>query len=329
MQPFTGGPQHLPRPVLSVVAPVFNEEDVVHELVRRVIDTCRTLGQPFEFIAVDDGSSDGTRRRLVELSREIRELRVIRLFRNFGHMSALSAGITRARGEGVVVMDGDLQDPPELIPDFYRAWRQGAQLVCGVRTRRREKLPVRVATAFFYVILGKVAETPIPRQVGTFCLMDRSVVDILKAMPERSRYFAGMRAWVGGDQVFVDYDRPDRAHGKSQVGFRGLFRLGRTALISFSKVPLRYASVLSLLCGLVLFLAGAVAIGVRLFTNLAIPGWATYTTLIGMMGFVQSIVLAVISEYIAIIFDEIKARPLFLIREEIAEGKVVPNPNHG
>ncbi len=310
--------------VLSVVAPVHNEQESVDELVQRVVQGCRSLDVPFEFLIVNDGSRDATKERLTALSRKTPELRVLDLFRNFGHMPALSAGVALAKGKAVVVMDGDLQDPPELIPKLFSQWRAGADVVYGLRTQREEGLWERGATHLFYWLLKQITETPIPPQAGTFCLMDRRVVDILNRMPERNRFFAGLRAWVGGVQSFVTYTRPARAHGKSRVGKRRLFRLARIALLSFSKVPLRYASLFSLLCGLGLFLVGLTAIGIRLFTRLAIPGWATYTALLGVMGFVQSLVLAAISEYVAIIFDEVKARPLFLVREEIVQGKSVP-----
>jgi glycosyltransferase involved in cell wall biosynthesis len=309
------------RLVLSVVAPLFNEQDTVSELVRRVVQACRSLGVSFEFVVVNDGSTEETLPRLVALSRDTPELRVIALLRNFGHMPALSAGLSAARGDGVVVMDGDLQDPPELVPKLVAEWRAGADVVYGLRSERKEPIVRRAATAVFYWLLGLVSETKIPKQVGTFGLMDRRVVDVLNAMPETNRYFAGLRAWVGGKQSFVPYVREQRGKGESRVGFRGLCRLGRTALISFSKVPLRYASFFSLLCGFILFTIGVVAMAIRLFSNLAIPGWATYTTMIGMMGFVQSVVLAIISEYVAVIFDEVKGRPLFLIREEFAHGE--------
>jgi dolichol-phosphate mannosyltransferase len=308
-------------PTLSVVVPLYNEEEVVAELVRRVVESCRRLGSPFEFLTVNDGSQDETLPRLVQLSREIPELRVINLFRNFGHMAALTAGIALARGDAVLVMDGDLQDPPELIPKFFGEWHAGAEVVYGLRAARRETFLRRVGTGVFYWILSKITETRIPRQAGMFSLMDRRVIDALKQMPERQRYLPGLRAWIGGKQSFVTYDRPERASGKSRVGDVGLFRLARMALLSFSKVPLRYAALFSLLCGLLMFLIGSTAILVRVFTRLAIPGWATTTTLIGMMGFVQSSVLAIISEYIAVIFDELKARPVFLIREEFRSGK--------
>ncbi len=313
-------------PVLSIVAPLFNEEKITPELIRRIRSACRTLGASFEILIINDGSTDKTLPVLVELSRSAPELRILNLSRRFGHMAALSAGLESARGTAVLVMDGDLQDPPELIPQFVAQWRAGAEVVYGLRTARHEPWMTRTATRVFYWLLDKTSDTPIPKQVGTFCLMNRRVVDVLNGIPERNRYFAGLRAWVGGKQSFVSYDRPDRPLGKSKVGGWGLFRLARTALVSFSKAPLRYASVLSVLYGLILFIVGLIAIIKRLFTNLAIPGWATTTTLLGMTGFVQGIVLAMIAEYIAVIFDELKARPLYLIREEFANGELVHKP---
>ncbi len=311
------------EPVLSVVVPLFNEEGSVPELLRRLAESCQSLRVPFELIAVNDGSRDNTLSLLVESSRTVPELRVVDLFRNFGHMPALTAGLELARGQGIVVMDGDLQDPPEVIPSLYREWRAGADVVYGQRVHRGEPAPFRIAARLFYALLRWTAGTHVPKQAGTFCLMDRRVADLLRAMPERNRFFVGLRAWVGGKQACVTYERPRRAHGRSRVGLRGLVRLGVLALVSFSKVPLRYASLLSLACGLILFLVGSWAILIRLFTRLAIPGWATSTALIGMMGFVQSVVLAVISEYVAQIFDEVKRRPLYLVRDEFVRGTAV------
>lgn len=310
-------------PVLSVVVPLFNEEENAPELLRRLVESCRSLGVPFELLVVNDGSQDNTLPLLVESSRAIPELRVVDLFRNFGHMPALTAGLELARGQGIVVMDGDLQDPPEVIPSLYREWRAGADVVYAQRVRRGEPLFLRLATRLFYALLRGTTRIHIPKQAGTFCLMDRRVVEILRAMPERNRFFAGLRAWVGGRQAQVAYERPRRSHGRSRVGIRGLIRLGLMALVSFSKVPLRYASLLSLACGLILFLVGSWAIVLRLFTRVTVPGWATSTALIGMMGFIQSVVLAAISEYIGQIFDEVKRRPLYLVREEFARGSAV------
>lgn len=308
--------------LLSVVVPVFNEAGDVDELVSRLTASCTRAAAPFELILVNDGSSDATLPRLVELSESTPQLRVVDLFRNYGHMSALTAGIALAKGDAVVVMDGDLQDPPELIPELVDSWKGGADVVYGLRTKRREGLAIRLGTRLFYWLL-RATRTSIPENVGTFAIMDRRVVDVLKSMPERSRFFAGLRWWVGGKQALVPYERSARGHGRSRVGVLGLFSLAQTALTSFSKVPLRVASVLSLVCGMVLFLVGIIAIAIRVFTPLGVPGWATYTTLIGMMGFVQSVVLAVIAEYVGIIFDEVKGRPLFVVRREFRSGSAV------
>jgi dolichol-phosphate mannosyltransferase len=310
-----------PAPQLSIVVPVYNEQESVGELVQRTLAACRSVGVPFELVLVEDGSRDSTLACLVALSGDTPELQIISLSRNFGHMPSLCAGIAEARGEAIVIMDGDLQDPPELIPALFAEWQAGADVVYGLRVSRSEPLPKRVAISLFYAILDRISETPIPRQVGTFGLIDRHVADVLNSLPERDRFFAGLRAWVGGRQAFVPYDRPDRKSGRSRVGLGGLFRLARTAYVSFSKVPLRFASIFSLCCGLVLFITGVTAILIRLFTNLAIPGWATMTTLLGMTGFVQSVVLAVISEYIAVIFDECKARPLYVVRDTYSDGR--------
>lgn len=307
-------------PALSVVFPVFNEEASVGELVSRVFEACKSIGVSWEVVAVNDGSTDATLERLVQHSTAHPELRVIDLFRNVGHMSALAAGVQCAHGKAVVVMDGDLQDPPELIPALFVQWKQGAEIVEAQRARRREGICQRFFSYLFYRLLSYVAETAIPKNVGTYCLLDRRVVDALNAMPERQRFFVGLRALIGGRRFTVSYDRPRRRYGKSRVGFRGLLRLARMALISFSKVPLRYASYLSLLTSFLFLCIGIVAVLIRLFTNLAIPGWATFATLIGFFGFVQSLVLAVMSEYIAVIFDETKDRPLFVIRREIRSG---------
>lgn len=312
-------------PLVSVVVPLYNEEDLVAELVERLRAACQAAGVRHELVVVNDGSRDTTLARLVALSRELPELRVINLQRNFGHMGAISAGLDCARGDAIVVLDGDLQDPPELIPEFINRWRDGADVVYGLRTRRHEPLNRRVLARLFYVILAKFSNTPIPRSTGTYGLLDRSVVTTLSLLPERSRFFAGLRAWAGGEQVAVEYDRPARPRGKSRVGYAGQFALALTAFTSFSRTPLRLASLMSLVIGLGLFAVGVVAIIIKLLTHLSPPpGWATFATLIGIMGFAQSVVLAVLAEYVGVIFDEIKGRPTFLVRQEFSNGEIVP-----
>lgn len=309
------------RPVLSVVTALFDEEECVETLLARILAACRPLGMPFEVVVVDDGSADGTLDRLLAAGVRTPELVVVRLRRNFGHMPALSAGLRQARGEAVVVMDGDLQDPPELIPQFVEKWKAGFEVVYGLRTERGEKPLSRLLTAGFHRLFRKAASLQMPDDAGTFGLLDRKVVEILNALPERERFLAGLRAWSGGRQTGVSYARPERAAGKSRVGFAGRFGLAFTAFTSFSRLPLRFASGLSLALGVVLFSVGITAIAIRLFTDLAIPGWATFTTLLGITGFVQSLVLAILSEYVSVIFEEVKRRPAYLVREVFREGR--------
>jgi glycosyltransferase involved in cell wall biosynthesis len=314
--------------LLSVVIPVFNEEQGISELVERTGAACRIAGGSFELVVVNDGSRDTTLPKLIELSRQVRELRIVDLHRNYGHMPALFAGLVAAEGDAIVAMDGDLQDPPEVIPAFVTQWRDGADVVYGLRTRRHDGILMRVATRLFYRLL-RTANGAMPERVGTFGLMDRKVVDMLNAMPERSRFFAGLRSWVGGRQEYVSYERQTRGYGRSRVGLLGLISLAETALISFSKLPLRAASVLSLLCAIVMLLVGIAAIAIRAFTPLGVPGWATYTTLIGVMGFAQSLMLAIIAEYVGVIFDEVKQRPLFVVRSEFRRGAAVARSGLG
>lgn len=310
-------------PVLSVVAPLYNEEQTVQELVTRLLQSCRQVHETFEVVLVDDGSRDRTLERLRLLSELHPELRIVRLFRNFGPMAAVQAGVAAARGQAVVTIDGDLQDPPELIPRLFSHWRDGAHVVLAQREEREEGWLQQTGTKLFYWLLQKTSETPVPKQAGIFGLMDRRVADVIKAMPERQRFFAGLRAWAGGRQAVVLYNRQARGYGESKMGIGRLFRLGRMALVSFSKTPLRLASYASLLFSLILLIIGLSAIAIRLFTDLAVPGWATTTTLLGLVGSIQSLVLAILSEYVAVLFDEIKARPLYVVEDEFVSGKAV------
>jgi len=307
-------------PELSVVVPLYNEEGIVDELCARVLEACRGLGVPFEVLIVNDGSEDGTLAKLIAQAEAHPEVRVIDLMRNFGHMAALAAGLERAQGRAVVVMDGDLQDPPELIPQLVEKWRAGAEVVYAVRSSRQEGWLQRASTTLFYRVLAMATGRRIPQQAGTFGLMDRRVVEALNGMPERSRYFAGLRAWAGGRQELVPYDRPARASGQSRVGFLGLLRLSRTALLSFSTVPLRVSSLLALLTSAALLSVGLVATIEKLFTSLAIPGWASTMVMIGTVGGVQSLVLFILCEYVAVIFEELKQRPLYVVRGEYGAG---------
>ncbi len=320
-------PDHSAAPVLSVVAPLYNEEETAVELVYRIQQACKPLGVPYEIVIVNDGSRDRSLERLIRISREVPELRVLHLSRNFGPMAALHAGLFHARGRAVVTIDGDLQDPPELIPRLFAQWEKGARVVYAVRSDRDDPTLQRLGTDLFYRILNRASNRLVPIQAGIFGLVDRRVVELMKKMPERQRFFAGLRAWAGGSQATIEYERLPRLHGESKMGLRRLFRLARLALVSFSDVPLRWASMLSLVLSLLLFGIGLYSVGIRLLTNLAIPGWATTTTLLGMVGSFQALVLAILSEYVAVLFDEVKGRPLYVVEEEFSRGEAVEPPS--
>jgi glycosyltransferase involved in cell wall biosynthesis len=314
--------------MISVVAPVYNEERTVDELVKRVGAACSSLGDGYEIVLVDDGSRDNTLARILMLMNDEPRLRAVKLGRNFGYSAAQTAGLTSARGEAVILMDGDLQDPPEVIPSLVEAWRGGSDVVYAIRSKRDDALAMKVAARLYYWVLARISETRIPEQSGTFSLLDRHIVDTLNRLPERTRYFVGLRAWAGGRQTELAYEREKRFEGRSRLALRGRVDLARQAFVSFSKVPLRLASALSMLTALVLLGVGIFAIVVRLFVpQLALPGWAATTVLIGAMGFVQSLLLAALAEYLAVVFDEVKGRPLYIVEAEYSSADGAPEPS--
>jgi polyisoprenyl-phosphate glycosyltransferase len=300
-------------PELSIVVPIFNEEAIVDILIARLIKACTICTSSFELIIVNDGSHDKSLQLLASLSKTYPQLLIVDLSRNFGHMQALSAGMDHTRGKAVITMDGDLQDPPELIPKLVAAWRDGAQVVLAKRGKRRENAFQRLLTAVFYKIMHLIGGIKIPEQVGTFCLLDCKAARAICSMPERARFFAGLRAWVGFSTATITYERPAREKGeKSKVGLSGQIRLARNGIVSFSNIPLLFLSRLGLLSSLVLCCFGLAIIGIKVFSKLAIPGWASTMVLIGAVGAFNSVSLAAIAEYMAVIFEEIKQRPLYL-----------------
>ncbi|HZU14485.1 MAG TPA: glycosyltransferase family 2 protein [Chloroflexota bacterium] len=307
-------------PTLSIVVPVYNEGALVVELVERIVRVVRHCADTTEILFVNDGSSDDTLPRLVRLSTQIPELKVIDLTRNFGHMSALMAGLEAARGEAVVVMDGDLQDPPELIKEMVQRWQEGAHLVLAHRSSRGEGAVRRVMTSVFYSFLSRLTKGRIPGQVGTFSLLDRQCVTLIRQFSESQRFFAGMRAWIGYEPAIVEYDRPERAYGRSRVGLRGALRLARVGLLSFSELPLRLTALLAMAGAVTLALFGIAVIIIKLASSAAIPGWASTMVLIGFVASLQSACLAVMSEYLAILFVEIKRRPDGVVKDVYQHG---------
>jgi glycosyltransferase involved in cell wall biosynthesis len=269
-----------------------------------------------EIVFVDDGSTDGSFDVMGKLHEADDRVRVLRMSRNFGHQIAITAGLDHARGDAVVIMDGDLQDPPEVVPALAAKWREGFEVVYAVRDDREGESRVKLATAsWFYRVLGRMSEVGIPRDAGDFRLIDRRVVDAVKAMPEHHRYLRGMFAWVGYDQAGVHYARDARHAGRTKFPMRKMLGFATDGIVSFSTVPLRLTLVLGFLVSLAAFVLAIFAVLAKVTGAYTVPGWASITVGVALLGGVQLTVLGVMGEYIARIHDEVKQRPLYLVRD--------------
>jgi glycosyltransferase involved in cell wall biosynthesis len=303
-----------PPVLVSVVVPAFNEEENLEVLWSRVQSVLDAVGEG-EMIVVDDGSTDDTWSEVLRLGAGDHRVRGVRLSRNFGHQAALTAGMAHARGRTVCFMDADLQDPPELLVELLEQWRAGHQVVYAVRRTRQEGLVKRTCYRAFYRLYRRLANIDVPLDSGDFALLDRIVVDELLALREHNRFLRGLRSWVGYRQVGVEYDRDARHAGAPKYTARRLFRLAVDGLLSFSAVPLRAASYL----GIVVALAGgvyiAVAVASRLWFGSVPEGWTSIIAVILTVGGMQLIVLGVLGEYLARVYDETKARPNYLVSD--------------
>lgn len=301
----------------SIIIPIFNEELTLPELHARLTKVASQLDAPFEVILVDDGSKDRSYELLRGINAKDSRFKVIRLSRNFGHQVAISAGMDLAQGDAVLLMDGDLQDPPELLPQMIQHWKEGHQVVYTVKKSRKENPLKRLAFKTFYRVLHALSSIDIPMDAGNFSLLDRRVVQILHDMPERNRYISGMRAWTGFKQIAVYYDRDPRFAGKPQMSFRRLIHLALDGIFSFSNAPLRLAIYLGLFTATVSFMGGLYVLYSKLFTDKAILGWASTIISILFMGGMILLTLGVIGEYISRIYEEVKNRPLYIIQEKV------------
>lgn len=303
---------------LSLVVPAFNEADNLPRLLDRLASTLAELGESYEILIVDDGSSDETpalmRRRVAADGR----LRYLRLSRNFGHQVALSAGLDHARGEAVITLDADLQHPPEQIGELVARWRAGAAIVYTKRTDApRLGLLKRLTSALFYRLMNRLSQTPVPPGAADFRLLDRQVVDCLRQMPERARFLRGLISWVGFDQAVVEYQAGERAAGESKYSLGRMIRFAVDGITGFSSVPLQMASVTGVLVALSGFLYALLIVYHKLFTNRNVPGWTTLVVLILFLGGLQLVFLGILGEYVARIYEEVKARPRYLVREAL------------
>ena len=301
-------------PEISVVIPVYNEVSNIPELHRRLFATLDHASVTAEVVYVDDGSTDRSLECLRQLADGDSRVSVVELSRNFGLHPAVMAGLNQARGKAVVIMDADLQDAPEILPSFLKKWREGYEVVYGIKTKRKENLVRRFLFSAFHQIQSYISNVPIPRDAGLFCLMDRRVVEELRQMLERNKYIPGLRAWVGFRQIGVECERDIRYAGKPRQTLARLIRLAMDGIISFSYLPLRLATYLGLVVAAGAFLVTGFVLYARLFTDKAILGWASITVSILFLGGIQLIMIGVLGEYIGRIYDEVKERPYYIVK---------------
>ncbi len=305
-------------PVLSLVAPMFNEAENVDAFHARAVAVLEALGEPFEIVLVNDGSKDDTLARLVELHRRDPRVKVVNLSRNFGKEIALSAGLDVASGEAVVPIDADLQDPPELIAEMVARWREGWDVVYAQRTSRSGESWVKRATSFaFYRVMRRLTPIDIPRDTGDFRLMDRRVVTALRELREHHRFMKGLFAWVGFRQVAIPYARDPRHAGQTKWNYLRLWNFAIEGITSFSFVPLQVASYLGGLVALLAFLYGGYFVARTLLFGADVPGYPSLLVIMLFLGGVQLLTLGVLGEYVGRIYAETKRRPLYVVRETL------------
>ena len=307
------------KKLLSVVVPCYNEEAVVEETHQRLTEVLRRLDDlEYELIYVDDGSRDRTAAVLEQLHAADESVRVLRFSRNFGHQMAVTAGVEHAMGDAVVLIDADLQDPPEVILRMVERWREGYHVAYGVRTDRDGETAFKLATAKgFYRVMNRLSETEIPLDTGDFRLMDRKVVQALQAMPERDRFVRGMVSWVGFRQVAVPYRRAPRLAGESKYPLFRMLRFALDGIASFSVAPLKVATWMGFVTSGLALVGIIYALVLRLFTNIWVTGWTALFIVVLFMGGVQLLSLGIIGEYVGRIYGETKRRPLYLVQERL------------
>jgi polyisoprenyl-phosphate glycosyltransferase len=305
------------KPTISIIAPVYNEEPVLHELHRRIRGVMEGVDEPWELILVDDGSRDRSAAIIAELHAQDPRVKGISFSRNFGFQEAVTAGLDYSQGDAVVLTDADLQDPPEIIPEMIAKWRAGYDVVYGVRAAREGETWFKKVTAkAFYRIIHRITSVNIPLDTGDFRLMDRDVVNAICRMRERNRFLRGMVPWVGFKQTGVYFKREPRFAGQSKYSsFRPMFKFALNAITSFSYLPLQLATYMGFFTAMIAILAIAVVIGLRLLSpHTPLLGQATTLVAVLFLGSVQLISLGILGEYLGRIYDEVKGRPLYLVK---------------
>ncbi len=311
------------KPIFTVIAPIYNELECLPELYRRIKTTMESTGQEWEFVLVDDGSRDGSTDIIRELAEKDAHIRPVIFARNFGHQIAVTAGMDYSRGDAVIVIDADLQDPPETVLELIKKWREGYQVVYAVRTEREGETWFKTMTAsLFYRLIYRITEVKIPLDSGDFRLLDRRVVNVMNSMREKHRFLRGMSSWAGFRQIGVPYRRAARFAGSTKYPFRKMFRLAENAITGFSYFPLQVASILGFIAAGISIILIPIIAYIRLFTpHQELVGQATTLVAVTLFSGVQLICLGIMGEYIGRIYDEVKGRPLYTVSQDPSDFK--------
>jgi len=300
----------------SIIAPIYNEVDNIPELQRRIREVMDSTGEPWELILVDDGSSDGSTERIRQIAAQDAHVRPVIFARNFGHQIAVTAGLDYARGAAMVIIDADLQDPPEVILDLIKKWKEGYEVVYAVRAEREGETWFKLITAsLFYRLIYRITDVKIPLDTGDFRLLDRKIVDVMNQMREKHRFLRGMSSWIGFRQVGVEYKRAARKAGVTKYPFRKMIKFAQDGITGFSYFPLQIATYIGFVAAGIGVIAMPIVIVGRLAGSHAFEGQATTLIAVLFFGGVQLISLGILGEYIGRIYDEVKGRPLYIVRE--------------
>lgn len=306
--------------MLSVVLPIFNEEKNIPVLLFELTKALEPYSN-YEIIFVNDGSTDDSERLIKNSCSQNPKIKLINLSRNFGHQEALTAGLEHANGDVIIMMDGDLQDPPSLIPQLVKKWQEGYEVVYTVKKKRNEPPFRKFLFNQFHKIFSLLSEYEMPMNTGIFSLIDKKILKIIISLEEKNKYITGLRYWVGFNQCSIEFERPDRLEGEPKQTLPKLFKLAMDGIFSFSNKPLEIAFFIGMTITVLSFLLICVIIYIKLFTSKAIPGYATYTSIILFMGGINIFISGILGRYISMIFKDTKNRPVYLVKSKINMGE--------